>query len=124
MVHAADGNQGPQGDGRAAEKQKMAATVHLDASTQKVACYIMPFDEKGHAMFDFADEGWKNIPKWAQRLGATDVYIMSHGWNNGPDNACKLYRTYFWQVEEARKKSNSAAPALYLGFYWAQHGTY
>ena len=116
MAAAASSNSAPQG---ALDKERRVKKARVTLRVSNAVCYILPFDENGRAMFDYAEDDWHDIPKWATRLGATEIYIMSHGWNNSPVEARNLYEEYFSQVEAARSMDSSkTGQALYLGFYW------
>jgi len=112
--------------------EQQAATSNEKVLVDGKAVHLLPIDEKGKIVYQFAHPGFKDVPKWVNEEGYTDVVVMSHGLNNTPTRARLLYRSFLSQldaqlVEKAAQnlaqngKENSETTAkkfLYIGLYW------
>jgi hypothetical protein len=55
----------------------------------------------------------------ADRFGATDLLVFSHGWNNTPTVATRLYEAFFERVTSLlAAHGRSGRTVAYLGVYW------
>ena len=95
------------------------ATVDIDQGAAEV-CYILPFagDPDFVARYDQAHKDFRNVRTWAERVGANEVYLMCHGWNNEPAAARRLYRDYFSMLAAERRRLGAPGKVLYLAVYW------
>jgi hypothetical protein len=73
------------------------------------------FDEDG----DVNADQERQLHEELDRLGATDLLVFSHGWNNTPTIATRLYEAFFTRVKTLFElHGRSGRTVAYLGVYW------
>lgn len=79
-----------------------------------LAYYEIHFNADGN--LNTTDGGDGGLPAAVAGQGITDLFVLSHGWNNGVDSARNLYRAMFHLLADqlGGHRSNSAA----VGIIW------
>ena len=73
------------------------------------------FDENG----DINAEQERQLHDALEQLGATDLLVFSHGWNNTPAVATQLYEAFFTRVKSLMALHGKVNRTVaYLGVYW------
>ena len=78
--------------------------------------YFLPYDKQGD-LLKGAHPGVYRIADWIKEGGFTSVKIMSHGLNNTPSEARKLYHDWFELLDPSRDPNSDSKP-LRLGVSW------
>jgi hypothetical protein len=65
-----------------------------------------------------ADGSVDDLLREAAAEGVTDLVVMSHGWNNGPDTAERLYRSLGPLIVDQAARTPGLGSLGFLGLHW------